>query len=234
MVDQSRTVAVGGVRLSYRVAGPPGGAPLVLLHGMGEGAADWSPVLPGLAATRRVYAIDLRGHAASDRPGRYSLELMRDDVLGVLDALGLPAVDLVGHSMGGVVGYLAAQAWPERVTRLVLEDTPAPVPRVPTAPARPAGALAFDWDMVLAVRAQIDTPDPAWLDGLARITAPTLVVAGGPDSHVSQAAVAELARRVPRARLVTIPVGHLVHRSAPEAFVAAVTAFLDPAAPDAG
>ncbi|HEY3506525.1 MAG TPA: alpha/beta hydrolase [Actinocatenispora sp.] len=228
MAEDERVVEVRGVRLAYRVSGPPDGTPLVLLHGTGEGAADWSTVLPDLAATHRAYALDLRGHGASDRPGRYSLELMRDDVLGVLDALDLPVVDLVGHSMGGVVGYLVAQAAPDRVARLVLEDTPAPLSRVPTLPVRPDGELDFDWEMVLAVRPQLDTPDPAWLAGLGRITADTLVVAGGPDSHVSQESVAELSRRIPRAELVTIPVGHLVHAGAPAEFVRAVTAFLGP------
>jgi 3-oxoadipate enol-lactonase len=80
--------------------------------------------------------------------------------------------------------------------------------------------------MVLAVRAQIDAPDPAWLDGLARVTAPTLVVGGGPDSHVPQDRVADLAGRLPDARLVTLPVGHLVHRAAPYRFAAEVLAFL--------
>lgn len=82
--------------------------------------------------------------------------------------------------------------------------------------------------MVLAVREEIDTPDPQWLAQLDRITADTLVLAGGPPSHVPQDGVAELARRIPRARLLTIPVGHLIHDAAPEAFSTAVSAFLTP------
>ncbi|MFB7739250.1 alpha/beta fold hydrolase [Streptomyces sp. NPDC056112] len=58
---------------------------------------------------------------------------MRADVLWFLDALGLGHVDLIGHSMGGIVAYLLAQDHPQRVSRLVLEDVPVPVPgsRVP-------------------------------------------------------------------------------------------------------
>ncbi|MFJ8015840.1 alpha/beta fold hydrolase [Streptomyces sp. NPDC096339] len=67
---------------------------------------------------------------------------------------------------------------------------------------------------------------PSRLDGLSRITAPTLVVAGGPDSHVPQEGIADLVRRIPDVRLITIPVGHLVHASAPGEFTAAVTVFL--------
>lgn len=219
-------VDVGGVRLACRMSGPPDAPPLVLLHAMGENAADWEAVSPALARSRRVYALDLRGHGRSDWPGEYSLELMQADVLGFLDALGLGSVDLIGHSMGGVVAYLLAQDCPQRVSRLVLEDVPVPRPREPTTPTRPDGALTFDWEMVPAVRRQIDEPDPRWLRRLSRINAKTLVLAGGPRSHVSQDGVAELARRIPGARAATIPVGHLIHHAAPEAFVEAVSAFL--------
>jgi pimeloyl-ACP methyl ester carboxylesterase len=151
---------------------------------------------------------------------------MRDDVLRALDALGLEQTDLLGHSLGGMVAHLCAQHRPGRVRRLVLEDIGAPLPREPSTPERPDGDLGFDWDMVLEARAQLDRPEPAWLDGLSRITARTLVIGGGPDSHVPQDRVAELARRVPDARLVTIAAGHLVHRAEPGPFTREVLAFL--------
>ncbi|SFE40247.1 alpha/beta fold hydrolase [Streptomyces mirabilis] len=226
MVDH-RTVDVGGVRLVCQVWGQESAAPLVLLHALGENSADWAEVMPVLARGRRVYALDLRGHGRSDWPGEYSLELMCADVLRFLDVLELGTVDLIGHSMGGVVAYLLAQERPERVSRLVLEDVPVPRPREKTTPTRPDGELTFDWDMVVAIRRQIDTPEPAWLEGLSRITADTLVLAGGPASHVPQDGIAELARRVPGGRVVTIPVGHLIHSAAPQAFTEAVCAFLD-------
>jgi pimeloyl-ACP methyl ester carboxylesterase len=226
MVDRL-TVDVGGVRLVCQVWGQESAPPLVLLHALGEDSTDWAEVMPALVRGRRVYALDLRGHGRSDWPGEYSLELMRADVLRFLDVLGLGTVDLIGHSMGGVVAYLLAQERPERVGRLVLEDVPVPRPREKTTPTRPDGELTFDWDMVSAIRRQIDTPDPAWLEGLSRITADTLVLAGGPGSHVPQDGIAELARRVPGGRVVTIPVGHLIHSAAPQEFTEAVCAFLD-------
>ncbi|MFJ9338555.1 alpha/beta fold hydrolase [Streptomyces sp. NPDC101733] len=220
------TVTVNGVRLAYRVSGPQDAKPLLLLAALGESAEDWSPVRERLARDHRVYALDLRGHGRSEWTGPYGLERLRDDVLGFLDALGLDRVDLVGHSMGGAVAHLLAQHRPRRVVRLVLEDPPAPLPREAVPPVRPEGELGFDWAMVLALRAELDRPDPAWLEGLARITAPTLVIAGGPTSHVPATAAAELVRRIPDARSLTIPVGHLVHAAAPEEFTRAVTAFL--------
>ncbi|MHC5704448.1 alpha/beta fold hydrolase [Streptomyces tirandamycinicus] len=225
MVDY-RTVDVAGTRLACQVSGPPHGPPLVLLHAMGEDAGTWDVVAPVLARRSRVYAIDLRGHARSDWPGTYSLDLMKDDVLGSLDVLGLRRVDLVGHSMGGIVAYLLAEDRPRRVGRLVLEDVPLPRPREPSASVRPEGELSFDWELVRAIRRQIDRPDPRWLERLGLITARTLVVAGGPGSHVPQDGVAELARRIPGGRLLNLPVGHQIHRAAPEAFTRAVGTFL--------
>jgi 3-oxoadipate enol-lactonase len=220
-----RSVDVAGVRLAYQVSGPPQAPPLLLLHALGEDAADWDVVAPAFAEGRRVYALDLRGHGRSDWPGDYSLQLMRDDVVGFLDALAIDRVDLIGHSMG-IVAYLLAEEHPQRVVRLVLEDVGVPRPRKPSTPARPEGKLTFDWEMVLAVRRQIDTPDPEWLERLGEITAATLVVAGGQESHVPQAGIAELAGRVAHGRVVTIPAGHLVHHAEPEAFAEVVLQFL--------
>ncbi|MFH8552614.1 alpha/beta fold hydrolase [Streptomyces celluloflavus] len=223
---EHRSVDVGGVRLAYEVSGPPDAPPLVLLHALGEDATDWETVAPVLARNRRVYALDLRGHGRSDWPGEYSLELMQGDVVRFLNVLGIGQVDLIGHSMGGVVAYLLSEDHPQRVRRLVLEDVPIPRPRKQTIPTMPDGDLTFDWEMVLAIRRQIDVPDPRWLERLSGITAETLVLAGGPRSHVPQDGVAEMARRIPRGRVATVPVGHLIHHAAPETFTAAVSAFL--------
>lgn len=207
------------------------GEPVVLLHALGEDGRTWAGVA-GAFRGRPTYALDLRGHGDSDRPGRYSVPLMRDDVLAVLDVLGLDRVTLVAHSLGAAVACLVAAAQPARVTTLVLEDPP-PLTRAdpPRAmPARPAGPLGFDWEVVGQLLPRRNDPDPAWLDGLARITARTLVVAGGPHSHLPQDGIAALAARIPGGRLVTVDAGHEVHANAPDAFVVEVGAFLGEAA----
>jgi 3-oxoadipate enol-lactonase len=227
-VDDDRLIEAGGIRLAYRVWGSPGAPPLVLLHALGEGAADWDAVAPAFARHWRVYAPDLRGHGRSDWPGGYSVELMAADVLGFLDALELNRVDLIGHSMGGLVAYLLARNHPERVRRLILEDVGALLPRERVIPARPDGELPYDWEMVLAIRRQIDDPDPAWRERLERITAQTLIIGGGPRSHIPQDQVAGLARRIAGARMETIAAGHLIHDADPEAFTRAVLTFSRP------
>ena len=73
-------------------------------------------------------------------------------------------------------------------------------------------------------------PPASSRDGLAAITAPTLVIAGGPDSHVNQDRLADMAALIPGGQLIMIPAGHLVHAAQPARFISAVTAFLAGAA----
>jgi pimeloyl-ACP methyl ester carboxylesterase len=217
-----------GVRLACRATPGRGGEPVVLLHAHGETGRPWEPVADAFGG-RPTYALDLRGHGDSDRLGDYSVALMRDDVVGLLGALGLDRVSVVAHSLGAMVACLVAEAVPDRVGTLVLED-PHPLRRADPPrelPPRPAGALDFDWEMVGQLLPLRNDPDPAWWDALDRITARTLVVAGGPPSHLPQDEIAELAARIPGGRLVTVPVGHEVHANAPAEFVRIVRTFLE-------
>jgi 3-oxoadipate enol-lactonase len=226
-----RYIQVADVRLSYREWAPPAAPasstapPVVLLHALGEHSADWSAVASALAASWLVYAPDLRGHGASDRPGQYTMAAVTADVAGFFDALGLPQAIVVGHSMGAAAAYQFAALHPDRVRRLVLEDPAPPWPLPPRPPTRPAGPLDFDWD-VTALGTELRDPPRSWRDALARIAAPTLIVAGGPASHVDQHRLAEMASLIPRCDLITIPAGHLVHAARPAEFTAAVAAFL--------
>src|SRR3712207_1282439 len=69
---QERTIDVEGLRTRYLTAGDDGGPPLVLLHGVGTSAGEWSWVLPGLALNHRVYAVDLPGYDGSYEPPDYA------------------------------------------------------------------------------------------------------------------------------------------------------------------
>jgi pimeloyl-ACP methyl ester carboxylesterase len=159
---------------------------------------------------------------------QYSLELMRDDLLEALAQLGLTDACLVGHSLGGMVAYLAAGQHSASIGRLVLEEAPPPRRATPAraVPEKPDADLRFDWRVVPAIYAQRNEPDPRWWDALARISIPTLVIAGGATSHVDQQQLAELADQFTDGRLVTIDAGHDVHTKEPEAFVDTIAAFL--------
>jgi 3-oxoadipate enol-lactonase len=217
---------VGGLRLACSLCGAADAPPVVLLHALGDVGSTWDVVAAELGRYFRVVTVDFRGHGQSDRPGNYSFEVMRDDVLGLLDQLGLTRTSVVGHSMGGTVAYLIAEAQPDRVDRLILEDTPPPVVGSRINPSRPEGPLSFDWAVVPALVRQLNDPDPAWWDRLTDITAPSLIIAGGPTSHVPQDMLEEVTNRIPTCTMLTIPAGHNVHEARPEDFTAAVLAFL--------
>jgi pimeloyl-ACP methyl ester carboxylesterase len=197
-----------------------------LLHGTGATAATWDLVGAALAAQRSVMAVDLRGHGASSWPGAYSVGLMAADVAFLLDTVGGGAVDLVGHSLGGLVALRVASGRPDLVRRLVLEDVGMPHARRPSPPARPQGEPGFDWRVVEQVRPEVDHPDPAWPVVVASVTAPTLVVAGGPRSFVAAEHVAELVAALPDGRVATLDTGHEVHETDPGGFTHELLAFL--------
>jgi pimeloyl-ACP methyl ester carboxylesterase len=226
---ERHTATVGGLKLSYLTAGDPAASPMVLLHALGKDAADWHGVLPKLAGTHRVYAPDLRGHGHSDFPGRYSHELIRDDVLGFLDAVTVDRCVLIGHSLGGTVAALVAEEMPRRLTHLVLEDTAPPRPGGPGLPrrTRPTRPLPFDFAVVTAIIDEVNDPDPMWWDRTDAVPVPTLVIGGGPESRIPQRLLSDLVARMPDAALVTIPAGHHVHTARPQEFLAAVRDFLD-------
>ena len=226
-----RDVRIDGVRLSCAEWGEPDGPTVVLLHALGLSGDDWEGTAQRLAPDHRVLAPDMRGHRRSDWPGAYSFESMRNDVLGLGEALDLDHVTLVGHSMGGVVAWLVAQRRPTWLSRLVIEDVPVPSAGVPVPlGSRPDGTLRFDWAVIAAIVAQLNAPDPAWWQGLSRIEVPTVVLRGGPTSHVPQDKILACAAAVSGAEVVDIPVGHHIHRNAPDEFLAAWSAPWRPSA----
>jgi pimeloyl-ACP methyl ester carboxylesterase len=110
-----------GITLHYAVQGPPGGTPVVLLHGIGDSWRSYELVLPHLPERYRVVAVTFRGHGWSDRPDSgYRREDYAADVSQLLGALDLRNVTLVGHSLGSFVAQEVAAAGGGRVDRLVL------------------------------------------------------------------------------------------------------------------
>lgn len=100
------------------------GPPVVCLHGWPQHWWAWRHLLTGLADTHRVICPDLRGYGWSDVPaGGYEKEQFATDLLGLLDALGLERVNLVGHDWGGVAGFFACLRAPERFERYLALNT---------------------------------------------------------------------------------------------------------------
>jgi 3-oxoadipate enol-lactonase len=109
------------VRLCYFAGGPADGAPVLLVHGLGGAAANWTRVAPALARTRRVIVPELPGHGRSaPLPAAPGLAPYADAVAAVLAHEGIERTAVVGHSMGGAVALRLALRRPDLVTALVL------------------------------------------------------------------------------------------------------------------
>ena len=116
-------VVVGGVEVAFSDCGVSGDEvpTLLLIHGLGSYMPVWSRNLDALAAGHRVVAIDLPGYGKSAKANfEYSMAFYARVVDGVIDALGLKHVVLVGHSMGGQIALTHALRYPGKAERLVL------------------------------------------------------------------------------------------------------------------
>src|SRR5438067_10534285 len=124
---KSEYVEAGGYRLHYFEAVPSngGGAPLVLVHGLGARGEDWSAMIPDLAAQGfHVYVPDLLGYGRSPRPDvDYSISLEEQTVAQFMQAIHVPRADVGGWSMGGWIAMKLALDHPEMVDRLVVYDS---------------------------------------------------------------------------------------------------------------
>lgn len=115
-------VRSNGISLYYERCGR--GRPVVLIGGLGSDGHLWYKQAPRLAEHFQVITPDNRGAGRSDTPDEpYTLAMMAADLLGLVDALELPAVSLVGVSMGGFIAQEFALAYPDRVDRLILCST---------------------------------------------------------------------------------------------------------------
>ena len=112
-------VEVNGMQMYYEVSG--NGEPLIVLHGAYMNIPSMGAIIPKLAETHKVYALELQGHGRTtdiDRPITYPA--MADDVAAFMDKVGLAKADVFGYSMGGQVGLQLAIRHPAKVNKLVL------------------------------------------------------------------------------------------------------------------
>lgn len=111
-------VEVNGMRMYYEVSGK--GDPLIVLHGAYMNIQTMGGIIPKLARTHRVYALELQGHGRTtdiDRPITYPN--LADDVAAFMDAKKIPEADVFGYSMGAAVGLQLAIRHPQKVGKLV-------------------------------------------------------------------------------------------------------------------
>jgi pimeloyl-ACP methyl ester carboxylesterase len=194
--------AVNGLELYYEVHGT--GQPLVLLHGAYMTIDAMGEVVPALAETRQVIAVELQGHGRTadiDRPLTY--EQMADDTAALLRHLGIEQADVFGFSMGGGVALQVAVRHPDVVRKLVVASAsytsdgmhPELLEMIPTiTPEVFAGSPIEedylrtapnpdDFPTLVAKLKQLDMEPFAWPpEDIQGISAPTLIIVGDSDA----------------------------------------------------
>ncbi len=229
-----------------------GHPPLVLLHGAGGTQLYWPPNLRRLQGFS-VYAPDLPGHGGSPGPGRSTIDDYRQAVERWMDALGLPPVIAVGHSMGGAVALSLSLDAPGRVAGLGLVATGARLrvhPMLLEATSLEAAGTEALMSAMYSPEALPQMRDPAArslraidfavlhgdfaacdgfdvMDRLDGVRQPALVVVGEQDQMTPVKYARYLAENLPRARLEIIPgAGHIVMLEQPAAVERALSAWL--------
>jgi len=112
-------IRANGMVFRCRVCGPPGGEPVILLHGFPESSAMWVQAMGVLAEKGyRCLAPDQRGYSPGARPRdkwAYTMDQVASDVIALADAQGFEKFHLVGHDWGAGCGWTVVQLFPERL-----------------------------------------------------------------------------------------------------------------------
>jgi len=195
-------VPVNGLDMYYEIHGD--GFPLALFHGaMGTIDSCFAGLLPALAATRQVVAVELQGHghtADVDRPLSY--RQMAADAAALLEAVGIELADIVGYSMGGGVGVELAMQHPRMARRIVFAGGTSYrrdglYPEMLAEPEAAADDLTGSawhqayqrvapdpgrWPVLVAKNSELDRTFAGWTDkDIQAVTTPMLLIIGDSD-----------------------------------------------------
>ncbi|SDB07388.1 alpha/beta fold hydrolase [Bauldia litoralis] len=202
-------VPVNGMEMYYEVSGE--GDPLVVLHGAYMNIPTMGDIIPKLAETHKVYALEFQGHGRTtdiDRP--ITNQNLADDVAGFMDAVGLAKADIFGYSMGATAGLQLAIRHPEKVDKLVAASVaydvegwqPAFLDFIPQMTVdmlvgmpfvEDYRTLAADPDGFPALAAkliQLEKEPMAWEDDVRALTMPVLIITGDSDVATLEHSVA--------------------------------------------
>jgi len=240
---RSGHVAANGISIYYAVYGE--GPPVILLHGGLANADYWGNQIPALASHHTVITMDSRGHGRSTRDLRpFGYDLMADDVVAMMDVLGVPKADIVGWSDGAILGLDLAIRHRDRVGKIVAFAANTRTSGTKHGAILNPTIIAFIRRAGREYKAYSRTPkeygsfvmqiikmsasQPNWTDDqLKAIAAPVLVVDGERDETIKRAHAEYVAATIPNARLVILPdTGHFAFLQNPELFNATVLRFL--------
>ena len=239
---ERQAVQVDGVPVRWRSVGS--GPPLVLVHGLAGSWRWWRPVLPALAAERRVHLLDLPGFGGIPHMRRFDLDAALGWLARWSSAAEIGPADVVGHSLGSLVCTRLAALHPECVRRLVLVapagiagrtplETTGPLLRALLA-ARPSFLALLARDALRSGPVSIVSAAFAVLaadvrSDLAAVGTPVLLLLGEHDPLVPTQNAEELARGLPHAEIrVLAGAGHVPMSDRPDEFSRELLRFLRP------
>lgn len=209
------TVQVNDIQMYYELRGE--GKPLVLILGMTLDVSEVEPIVTRFAERFRVLAFDNRGAGRTDKPDiPYTIEMMANDTVGLMDAVGIGRASILGISMGGRIALELTLEHPERVEKLALISTSARVlprgwrfrvlgllSRVPMFQGKyPQPRYAF-------VRQRDASTNFDCTARLAEIQASTLIMHGKNDRTAPFALAEEMQRGIQGSKLLPFAGGHL-------------------------
>ena len=206
---EGHRVSIHGMRMYYEVSGA--GDPLIVLHGAYMNIPAMGAIIPRLAATHRVYALELQGHGRTtdiDRPITYPN--LADDVAAFMDSVGLKKADVFGYSMGAATGLQLAIRHPEKVNKLVSTSggydasgwQPAFTAMIPqmtvemfvnmpmAAEYKKLAANPNGFPALVAKLIQLEKEPMAWEGGVKALKIPVLIITGDADVATLEHSVA--------------------------------------------
>lgn len=234
-----------GIQIVYDVHGE--GSPVLLLHGGSVDSTWWGALIPTLAESRTVIAMDSRGHGRSSLDQRQiTYRHMADDTLALLDHLGIDRVDIVGWSDGAIIAFDIALRTPERLGKVVAYGVNFDLSGYCTGESMQSAAMDLvfaespkryreqsphpeRWDEFMANLHQMYATEPNWTrDEIASIQTPILVLDGIDEEVIDIDHVRLLADLLPNGELLLMPgTGHFAMVDQPEAFTRIVGEYLD-------
>ena len=122
-------IKVGELDVAYQFDGPADRPVILMSNSLMSNISMWDPTLPALTDRYRVLRYDTRGHGrTSVTPGPYSIAMLADDAVGLLDALNIRQAHIMGLSMGGMIAQQLGARYSDRVLSLLLCDTASEMP----------------------------------------------------------------------------------------------------------
>ncbi len=225
-------IVMPDIRLHFTCRGE--GHPLLLLHGNGESGDYFARQIPYFSKSRKVYAVDTRGHGQSPRgTAPFTIDQFAEDLLCFMDRQGILRADILGFSDGGNIALTFALRYPHRVSRLILNGAnlnPAgvkPSVQLPIilgyrAACRGRGEQARAKAELLGLMVKEPHIRP---EDLAALRMPVLVIVGSRDM-IRSTHSQMIADRLPEARMVVLKGDHFIASRRSAEFNQAVSAFL--------